>query len=218
MNRSFPLLLSSSLLLAGTAHAQLGVRAGGSLANLHTTNGANLRNSSGSLAGYQVGLTYRLPLGKVLAFVPEVQYSRERHTLRQETYAIYDVGYTADLHYRLDYLNVPLLVRATWGPVYLEAGPQVSLALAAHRDGTVYSTNWGGNSTYALDEDVAASYRRFDAGASLGVGVKLPAGLGLDVRAYRGLLTLNHEASEYQGNYQRQTIQASLTYQLPGRQ
>jgi len=215
MNRAFPLLLSGGLLLAGTAHAQLGVRAGGSLTNLHTTNGANLRNASGSLAGYQVGLTYQLPLSKVLAFVPEVQYSRERHTLRQETYAVSDVGYTADLRYRLDYLNVPLLVRATWGPVYLEAGPQVSLALAAHRDGTVYSTNWGGNSTYALNDDISSSYRRFDAGASLGVGVQLPAGLGLDVRAYRGFLTLNQENSEYQGSYQRQNIQAALTYRLP---
>jgi hypothetical protein len=46
----------------------------------------------------------------------------------------------------------------------------------------------------------------------------LPAGLGLGVRAYRGLVTLNQEQSSYEGAFQRQSLQASLTYQLTARQ
>jgi hypothetical protein len=45
----------------------------------------------------------------------------------------------------------------------------------------------------------------------------LPAGLGLSVRAYRGLVTLNQERSNFDGEYKRQSLQASLTYQLPTR-
>lgn len=59
--------------------------------------------------------------------------------------------------------------------------------------------------------------RRFDAGACVGIGAKLPAGLGISVRAYRGLTTLNHARSVFDGEHQRQTLQASLTYQLPTR-
>jgi hypothetical protein len=34
--------------------------------------------------------------------------------------------------------------------------------------------------------------------------------------AYQGLVTLNHERSAYDGKFRRQTLQASLTYQLHG--
>jgi hypothetical protein len=71
--------------------------------------------------------------------------------------------------------------------------------------------------TQPFDQAITDSYRRFDVGPCLGVGVQLPAGLGLSVRAYRGLMTLNHERQFVDGEHQRQSLQASLTYQLPTR-
>ncbi len=56
------------------------------------------------------------------------------------------------------------------------------------------------------------------AGPCVGVGAKLPAGLGISVRAYRGRTTLNKERSYFDGEHQRQSLQASLTYQLPAHQ
>lgn len=215
--KRFFLLLGSSLFVAGTAHAQFGLRVGGSLSKLRTTVGTNLYSSSSSQLGYQVGVTYQLRLTSWLALVPEVQYSDERATLSEASFAIADVGFEADSRLRLHYLNAPVLVRASLGPFYVEAGPQASLLLAGHQTGTVTTSNWGlPATTRPLDQNVTQSNRRFDVGPCIGIGAKLPAGLGLSVRAYRGLLTLNDERSIFDGQHQRQTLQASLTYQLPG--
>ena len=72
------------------------------------------------------------------------------------------------------------------------------------------------------EAQATSSYHLFDAGPlRRGVGVKLPAGLGL--RAYWGLTKLtaaeDYAASSrlYTGFQHRQTLQASLTYQLAAR-
>lgn len=183
--KHFLLLLGGSLLATGTAHAQFGLRVGGSLSKLHTSTGTNLYSSSSSQLGYQVGVTYQLPLTSWLAVVPEVQYSNERSTLSEASFAIADVGFEADSRLSLHYLNVPVLVRATLGPVYIEAGPQASYLLGGHQTGTITVANWGMYATrQPLDQDVTQGNRRFDVGPCVGVGAKLPAGLGISVRAY----------------------------------
>jgi hypothetical protein len=218
----FLFLLGSGLFVVGTAHAQFGLRVGGSLSKLHTTTGTNLYSRSGAQLGYQVGLTYQLPLIAWLALVPEVQYSDERTTLAEANYRIPDLGFEADSRLRLHYLNVPVLVRATLGPVYVEAGPQASYLLGGRQTGTTVATSlWGMNggtttTRQPIDQPVTESNRRFDVGPCVGIGAKLPAGLGLSIRAYRGLMTLNNERQFLDGEHQRQTLQASLTYQLPG--
>lgn len=216
MNQFFS-LLGAGLLITGTAHAQLGLRLGGNVTKLHTTNGTNFYSNSSAKLGYQVGLTYQVPLTKWLALVPEVQFSQEQLTMHQDSYAIADVAFGADSRQHLRYLSVPVLVRASLGPLYVEAGPQVGMLLGGSLVGTSYTySGWTGSSTsYDFDEAATDHYRRFDAGPCVGVGVTLPAGLGLSVRAYRGLVTLNNERSGFDGKYQRQSLQASLTYQLP---
>ncbi|RZK24096.1 MAG: PorT family protein [Hymenobacter sp.] len=215
--KPFLFLLGSSLFVAGTAHAQLGLRVGGSLSKLRTTAGTNIYSSSSSQLGYQVGVTYQLRLTSWLALVPEVQYSDERTTLSEASFAIADVGFEADSRLRLHYLNVPVLVRASLGPFYVEAGPQASLLLGGRQTGTITTFNWGlPATTRSLDQGVVQNNRRFDVGPCVGIGAKLPGGLGVSVRAYRGLLTLNDERSVFDGQHQRQALQASLTYQLPG--
>jgi hypothetical protein len=214
----FLLLLGSSLFVVGTAQAQLGLRVGGNLSQLHTTTGTNRYSRSSAQLGYHVGVTYRVPLTAWLALVPEVQYSNERTTLSEANYTIPDRDFEADSRLRLNYLNVPVLLRATFGPVYVEAGPQANLLLGGRQTGTVTTTSWGMVSTQPFEQAITDSNRRFDVGPCLGIGVQLPAGLGLSIRAYRGLRTLNYERQFVDGEHQRQSLQASLTYQLPTRQ
>jgi hypothetical protein len=224
--KRFLFLLGGSLFVAGTAHAQFGLRVGGSLSKLRTTTGSNLYSRSSSQAGYQVGVTYQLPLTAWLALVPEVQYSDERTRLAEANDRRADAFLETDSRLRLQYLNVPVLVRATLGPVYVEAGPQVSFLLGGRQTGTsVTSSLFGpdGQSTTfreSIDSPVTQRHQRFDVGPSVGIGAKLPAGLGISVRAYRSLRTLNHESPfpYSDSEYQRQNLQASLTYQLPTRQ
>lgn len=220
--KRFLLLLSASLAVAGAAQAQaqIGVRLGGSLAKLHTTEGQVVRSRSSTQAGYQVGVWYQVPLTARLSLVPEVQYSHERLTLAQASFAIYDASFTADTHLSMHYLNVPVLVRATFGPVYVEAGPQAGVLLGGRQTGSeIVTAGWGGGtSTYAIDQAVTKDKRRFDVGPCLGLGVALPAGLGVSMRAYQGLVTLNDtQRSAWDGKFRRQSLQASLTYQFAGR-
>lgn len=207
------LLVSGSLLLAGPAHAQLGLRVGGNL----------LRIASDSLVvssrvGYQVGLFYQLPLTERLSLVPEVQLSRERvRVTNSDATASVQTAYQLGFYY----LNLPVLLRVALGPVYLEAGPQLSWLVGGRGEGTI---TYGGTLVGRIDQAATERYRRFDAGPCVGIGVKLPANFGLSVRAYQGLGNMlrsdNFSYSDYaipyagQGGQHRQTLQASLTYQL----
>jgi len=204
------LLLGGGLLLAGTAHAQVGVRVGGSLSGFQNTTSNGFRTTTGSQLGFQAGIYYQVPLGKRLALVPEVQYSTERMNVSQSSAYISGDQFNIALQGRYNYLNVPVLLRLNVGPVYFEAGPQASVLLG-HRETGYYSSSTG---TYGLIERTSDTYQRLDVGPSAGVGVKLPGGLGLNVRAYQGLISVNGDGNGI-GNFHRQTVQTSLTFQLP---
>jgi hypothetical protein len=227
--KQFLSFLTSSLLLAGTAHAQAGLRVGGTLAHLTTKGDVPaayyIEASNSAKLGYQVGVFYQVPLGKFLSLVPEVQFSRERvHlTARDNNFVVPEYfGYT-DSRLSMSYLTVPVVLRASFGPVYVEAGPQASLLLGGREVGT-YATLFFDRpmSMNSIDRPLPDELRRFDVGPCVGVGVKLPAGLGVSVRAYQGLVSLTPgeepgRAYPYQGSLRRQNLQAALTYQLASR-
>jgi len=220
-------VLGGGLLLASSAHAQLGVRVGGSAAVF--TKGERLSDENPAIrrrAGYQIGLYYQVPLTAHLALVPEVQFSSERFHVNYVALGpigtvYYEGPPRSEYAQSLSYLNLPILLRASLGPVYLEAGPQISLLVGGRakddhiENGIVY--NYASVNAAATDQ-----YRRFDAGPCVGVGVKLPAGLGVGLRAYWGLTKLTPDANysahsqTYSGFQHRQSLQASVTYQLPG--
>ncbi|WP_198172990.1 porin family protein [Hymenobacter ginkgonis] len=227
--KPFLSLVAGSLLLAGTAHAQAGLRAGGTLAHLTAktegTPSYYFEASNSAKLGYQLGLFYQVPLSQRLSLVPEVQFSRERVqlTARDNNFAILEYFGTTDTRLSMSYLNVPVLLRASFGPVYVEAGPQAGLRLAGREKGT-YTVSFFDRplTTNPVDRPLADDLRRFDVGPCVGLGVKLPAGLGVSVRAYQGLVSLTPgpdptRAYPYQGSLRRQTLQAALTYQLAAR-
>jgi hypothetical protein len=205
------ILVLGGLLLAGTAHAQAGLRVGGNLAGYRTNTNNNFRNTTSSALGGQIGLFYQLSFSKHLALVPEVQYSLERFTLTRTNDML---AYNAYYHTRLSYLNVPVLLRATFGPLYVEAGAQAGVLVGGRETGQSIIGN-----TTTLPEGtrgVTSRYQRFDVGPSVGVGAKLPMGLGLSVRAYQGVISLTQDSEANSGRLYRQNVQASLTYQLAG--
>lgn len=223
-------LLSTGLLLAGTAHAQAGLRAGGGWMTQSTAPGERLLGA-GSVAtrsqlGYHVGGYYALPLSKRFSLVPEVQFSRERQRVETKSGSPVSDTYRSDYHLTLSYINLPVLARLALGPVYLEAGPQLSLLVGGRGEGaTVVTTRSTGAYSLAIDQAATDRYRRVDAGLCLGVGVKLPAGLGLNLRAYQGFVPFNRTYATYNtsdipytlNREYRQTLQAALSYQLPAR-
>ena len=224
------LLLGGSLLLAGTAHAQLGVQAGANLTSLRELFSRNsFPTTSLARVGYQVGVAYELPLGPHWAVVPQLQFSRESQQLRKEgfgfsTYPLPNGEYLIhDYQLSCSYLNLPVLLRRYIGPAYLEAGPQVSLLVGGRVVGETRSV--GAYVTrQPISQAATAAYQRVEAAVCLGVGVRLPAGWQAGVRAYWGSMRsrpedpkdyqYSPEAMPISGTQYRRTVQVLLTRQL----
>ena len=222
--KQFLFLLGSGWLLAGSAQAQIGVRAGGELSffSKNADDAYDYTNVQRKL-GYQVGIFYQVPLRGRLSLVPEVQFNRE-HFAVEKLYSFGDGAAHSVYDQSLTYVNLPVLLRASLGAFYVEAGPQLSWLVGGRATGT--QTVSGGFTgipyTYALDEAATARYQRLEVGPCVGVGMKLPAGFGLGLRAYWGLTKPIADASKssfgftYPAFQHRHTLQASLTYQLHG--
>lgn len=209
------ILLAAGVLLAGSAQAQLGLKAGLTTTLLATSSSSQDRTASADgRLGYQVGAWYAHHFTEHLALVPEVAYSRQNMRLHLDDHSIADGGYGADYQLRRSYLQVPILLRVTFGQFYLEAGPQAGVLLSAHEKGTVYGSTIVGGYQQAIDRSATDKYRRFEVGLSGGLGWQLPAGFGIGLRASTGLVAFNRADQPYRGDLKNQVLQASLTYQL----
>jgi hypothetical protein len=72
----------------------------------------------------------------------------------------------------------------------------------------------------ALANASFADYQRVQAGLSVGAGLQLPAGFGVEVRAYSGLTRVKEQAPglyAYGGGIRSRLVQASLSYQFPAK-
>lgn len=212
------LLLNGLLLLAGGAHAQLGLRVG---INTVTITTKAVRDpqyaSTDAKSGYQLGVFYEHKLSTRFSVVPELQFSRQRTDLQISDRSVDDGGYDADYRLQFSYLHVPMLLRGRFGRFYAEAGPQASLQVAARETGSEKIGTFVGSYTQSFDRPATDSYRRFDVGLCAGLGVQLPAGLALGLRASTGLLSLTavqRSTPGYDGQQRSQMVQASISYQL----
>ena len=105
--------------------------------------------NTGSLTGFVGGIYAAIPVGTSVVFEPEVLYTSKGARYDTE-YDVVDVGTFSDqLTYRLDYIEIPLLLRYNFQPAggfYALAGPQVSFNVGCSADisgdlGTVLKDN-----------------------------------------------------------------------------
>ncbi|TGE19728.1 porin family protein [Hymenobacter elongatus] len=188
-------------------HAQLGVKGG--------LNAAVLQGTVGTDATYQMsyhaGLLYEIKLiDPVLSLQPEVLYSLQGTERKSDL-----ENYRTKLHY----VNVPLLLKLTLGPVYVEAGPQAGLLIKAQDDGVMVLSQDGSTVVYGpTSRDSAPDYKQLDLGACVGAGLKLPLGFALGARFNAGLNDINDVKSVTGVNDQKlynRVFQAYLSFQLP---
>lgn len=122
---------------------------------------------------------------------------------------------------------MPVLVRRTLGPVYVEVGPQAGLLVGGRGRGE--TRELGGAQSYPtrerIDQAAPAYFNRVEAGVCVGVGLRLPAGWGVSLRAYQGLSPLTRDPHGYQyapqvlppaGTEYRRVAQVALTRDLWG--
>jgi hypothetical protein len=202
------MLAALLLLLASQAHAQLGIKGG--------VNEAVLTGRVGEDATYKTyfhaGVFYEFKVLGPLSIQPEVLYSLQGSQLKGATTV---TNYTT----QLNYVQVPLLAKLTFGPVYVEAGPQFGYLVSANENGMVQVRNSSGNVAFAsVDQSSTSSYKRGDFALCAGVGLKLGSIVRLGGRFVAGLNDIN-DAQYLQGvndpKLQNRVFQFYAAFQLP---
>ncbi|OWP62510.1 hypothetical protein CDA63_14035 [Hymenobacter amundsenii] len=196
------LLFSFSLLAVAagfsTAQAQrnvsLGLKGGASLSNFVGKQADGYSN----LVGFHGGLFANIGLTRMVAFQPELLYSRKGAKVP-----------ALDLIKRVDYLDVPLAFHVNADGLFFEAGPQVGFLISA-KDKI-------GNR--ALDSK--NNYSSVDLGYLFGLGYQRKTGPGIGLR-YNGVFTNVGKSTKLgnvtiQDNVRNSVFQLYLTYSFQGR-
>ncbi|WP_460582842.1 porin family protein [Hymenobacter arcticus] len=211
----FSALAAVSLLacaLAPKAHAQFGIKAG--------VNEAVLKGRVGEDATYKTyfhaGVFYEAKLIGPLSIQPELLYSLQGSQLKGATTV---ANYTT----QLNYIQVPILLKATLGPVFVEAGPQFGYLVAANDQGMVQVRTTSGTATFRdADQSSTDNYKRGDFAVCGGVGLKLGSLIRVGGRFVAGLNDV-HKDNLLQGSLvgvndpqlKNRVFQAYIAVQLP---
>jgi hypothetical protein len=169
------------LLLASQAHAQFGIKGG--------VNQAVLSGRVGEDATYKTyfhaGIFYEAKVLGPLSIQPELLYSMQGSQLKGSSTI-------TDYKTQLNYVQVPILVKATIGPVYVEAGPQFGYLVSANEDGTVQVRNTSGNVAFrSVNQSATDNYKRNEFALCAGVGLKLGSIVRVGGRFVAGLNDIN---------------------------
>ncbi|MCP2045600.1 porin family protein [Pontibacter sp. HSC-36F09] len=184
------LMLVLAMTTVVAAHAQgprLGIRAGVNYAGFGGSDADNLDR----IWGGHAGLTANFPIStdNFFSVQPELLYSMKG----AETSA-------DDVKWKINYLDVPVLGRVNAGPLYFEAGPQVSFRIGGEVDVN--------NTTITDDLD---DYKRTSLGYAAGVGLQAtPLGLSVGVR-YNGDISKLYDNTNI-GNYRNDVFMLTLGY------
>lgn len=192
-------LLAASILVSTLAMAQtrpvFGVRAGVSSASmqgdavnslkdlLDFTNGAI---TTGSHTGYFAGAYANIPLTEKLSVEPAVYYTQKGYELSGELNikGAEFLGANARARLNSQYIDVPVVVKASMGGLQLFAGPQVSYLTKAE-----LNTKAGALGFNFLNSksDATQQFNRWDAGLTGGIGYQFSNGLNITAAYDHGL-------------------------------
>ena len=173
---------------------------------------------------------YKSKFGLILGVAVEIPLINERLTLQPElllhqkgfTYKYTDVDYQDKYSYTLNYVEVPILMKAAYRKFYGEIGPSVGIGLWGKYKGTTTSkgqqTSNEGKIKFGKEPDNASVDDHYidnalDVGLQLGVGVKL-AIIIIDLRYAIGLTNLYDDFGSYK-NLRSKNGSLQLTIGLP---
>lgn len=164
-------ILVLALLVATVVSAQkvrYGAKAG---INVSTLSG-DFFDQYDSRIGFAAGFFATIPFDKTWSFQPEVIYSGQGiNTTTSEDFT--------DQREELDYIQVPLLVRADFGKLYVHLGPQVGVGI------------WN-----SFTNEV---YKNFDYSALGGLGLNITPALFIEGRYGLGLRNIIEDGYQVEG-------------------
>ena len=170
------LLLFSFFFLTLSAQAQFGLKGGVNRAVLS----GNVGDDAEYQTSYHAGIFYQAKILGPISLQPELLYSMQgaqaRSLLRDQSLEEFDT--------KLHYLTLPVLVKATIGPVFVEAGPQFSYLVSSQDEGRTQVNLTSSSPGEYLDFNRTSGddYKKGDLGVALGAGINLPLGLAIGGR------------------------------------
>jgi hypothetical protein len=175
--------------LVKAQHVQFGLKGGLNVASVHVEN--NSPSIDPRVSAHVGGLAH-IHLSKEFALQPELVFSGQGF--------IVDANGNADQHYKLNYINLPVLVQfMTQSGFRIETGPQLGvLASAKLKAGSV-------------EIDVKDSYKTVDFAWALGVGYVTKSGFGVDARYNLGISKINDSNGP---NVTNRVFQLGVFYQF----
>lgn len=141
--------------------------------------------------GFQGGLGVNIFTGiKGFSIQPELNYVSKGASYKNST---------GKSKYNLNYLELPVLAKYSFGPMYVNAGPSLGLKLGQN------------NQAKAALGDL----KKIDFGVQMGLGVAIPAGPGKFIVGGRYALGLNNISDVKGNNLKNRGLQVSLGYAIP---
>lgn len=186
------LLIAAAVVFTSASYAQTIIpKAGVSFANV----GGDDVEGTDAKIGFTLGVGFNMPLGEgPISLQPELNFIQKGF---KEEYDVF--GTTVDSKTTLNYLEVPVLVKATFGEAtkfYVNAGPSVGFGLGgkvkaeAGDQEEEMDVKFGDGD----DEDVFYVEKKTDIAFQLGGGVIIAEKIMLDIRYGLGLTDLYEDA------------------------
>lgn len=173
------------VVFSSISFAQLGFRAGISIANQSSDFAGNSLESS-SKTGPLFGINYKLKLGESLALRPGLQFtSKGNSTMINGLDAVTNINY----------LEVPVDVVFSFGNLGIHVGPYAAFLISAK----------------AFDLDLKSNFKSVDLGLNIGLGYTISK-VGLGVNYGLGLSNISNYRID--GSIKNQVLSTYLTYTL----
>lgn len=171
---------------------RFGVRVGANYSGFSGDDADNLDR----MFGFHAGITsqFALTSDNFLAIQPEVLFSKKGAESKDDSYKV-----------KLSYIDVPVLAKINAGPLYFEAGPQVSFRIGGDIEQD------GNNIVDNLDFYKATSF-----GYAAGVGLaSTPLGLSIGVR-YNGDVSKLNDVDDI-SDRRNDLFMLTVGYMIPSR-
>lgn len=201
--RKIVLMLSAAMFLTAASFAQdgkslgFGVKAGANFANLSIDPDDDEFDTEMKI-GIHGGAFVNLPLGSTFAIQPELVYSAEGAKQGEDDF---------EFSYNLGYLNVPIMFQYTASGFYAETGPQIGFLMSAKA-----KVEFDGEEE---EEDVKDDFESTNFSWGIGLGYRLPNGVGIGARYNLGLSNILKESGDTK--LKSNVIQLGLSYTFGGK-
>ena len=189
MKKKFLLILS--LFISTISFAQFkisyGFRAGVSSADMRGDAVQSLNDvldfakdyvSTGSRTGFYTGTYVGIPLGNTFSVESGLNYAQKGYQLKGSlnVKGVSILGVNAKVQLQMNYVEMPVLLKANFGGLQLFAGPQISYLLNADLKASAGAL---GFNVLSYKLPVTSQFNHWDAGITGGIGYQFGNGLNL---------------------------------------